>query len=150
MSACVNSLLRIESSRNSPGSDPMKTNIQSALRQSLFRSTMNVRGIAIAALTLALATISSFAQTTILSETFEGSFPSANAWSVGDANASGTTAYWDDVDSAFGGEGTHGGSWKGYCAAVGYAGTTTSPLYRDYMSAYMSKSITFQATHQPA
>lgn len=54
------------------------------------------------------------AQTTILSEGFEGNFPSDNGWSVGDANSSGTPAYWDDRDSAFGGEGTRSGSWKGY------------------------------------
>jgi len=66
---------------------------------------------------------------TVLSEGFEGSFP--GSWSVGDANSSGTPAYWDDVDSAFGGEGTHSGSWKGYCADIGNAGTTTSPLYQN-------------------
>ena len=83
----------------------------------------------------------SLSATTILSETFEGNFPTDNGWSVGDANSGGTTAYWDDVDSSFGGEGTHGGSWKGYCAGVGYGGTTTSPLHQNSMTAYMSKSI---------
>ena len=53
------------------------------------------------------------AQTTILSEGFEGNFPADNGWSVVDSNASGTTAYWDDVNSAFGGEGTHTGNYKG-------------------------------------
>jgi clostripain len=78
---------------------------------------------------------------TLLSEGFEGSFPSDNGWSVGDANSSGTAAYWDDVSSSFGGEGTHSGLWKGYCAGVGYAGTSSSPTYQNYMAAYMSKSI---------
>ena len=81
------------------------------------------------------------AQTVILSETFEGFFPAGNGWSVGDANASGVAAYWDDVDSAFGGEGTYAGSWKGYCAGFGYAGASANPGYRDHMRAYMSKSI---------
>ena len=78
---------------------------------------------------------------TLLSEGFEGSFPSDNGWSVGDSNSNGTTAYWDDVSSSFGGEGTHGGSWKGYCAGVGYGGTSSTPTYRDSMNAYMSRSI---------
>src|ERR1039458_1381171 len=96
---------------------------------------------ALCLLALLLLAVPGLAQTTILTEGFEGSFPADNGWSVGDANASGTPAYWDDVNSSFGGEGTHGGSWKGYCAGVGYAGTTTSPFYTNYMSAYMSKTI---------
>jgi hypothetical protein len=71
------------------------------------------------------------AQVTIFSEDFEGSFPSLNGWSVGDSNSSGTIAYWDDVNSSFGGEGTHGGSSKGYCAGFGYAGSSTSPTYQN-------------------
>ena len=62
---------------------------------------------------------------TILSEDFEGNFPSDNGWAVADANSSGIAAYWGAVDSAFGGEGTQSGSKKGYCAGVGFAGTTT-------------------------
>ena len=76
---------------------------------------------------------------TNLSEGFESSFP--GSWSVGDANASGTPAYWDQVDSSFGGEGTHSGSYKGYCAGIGYAGTTNAPQYVTNMTAYMSRSI---------
>ena len=30
---------------------------------------------------------------------------------------------------------------KGYCAAVGYAGTSTNPTYQNYMTADMSKGI---------
>ena len=81
------------------------------------------------------------AQTTVLFEGFEGSFPADNGWYVGDNDPQGTPAYWDDVNAAFGGEDTHGGSWKGYCAGVGYDGTSTSPLYRDYMSSEMSRTI---------
>ncbi|MBI5384444.1 MAG: hypothetical protein HZA90_07120 [Verrucomicrobia bacterium] len=79
------------------------------------------------------------AQVTNLFEGFEGTFP--GAWSVGDANASGTPAYWGRVDSAFGGEGTHAGSYKGYCAGVGYAGTTSAPVYVTNMTATMSRSV---------
>ena len=81
------------------------------------------------------------AQTTIFTEDFEGAFPGYNEWSVGDANTNGTTAYWDDVNSSFGDEGTHAGSGKGYCAGVGYSGSTSSPSYRDYMLAYMDVDI---------
>src|SRR6266487_1706436 len=52
------------------------------------------------------------AQTTsLLFEGFEGSFPSDNGWSVGDANALSGTAYWDDVPTLFYGSVTaHTGS----------------------------------------
>lgn len=79
--------------------------------------------------------------TTILSETFEDSFPSTNSWRVGDSNSAGTTAYWDDVNSSFGGEGTHGGSRKGYVAGSGYSGTSSAPRYQDNMLAYMRRSV---------
>ena len=85
------------------------------------------------------ATLGLQAQTTILSEGFEGDFP--GAWSVGDANSSGTPAYWDDVRDDFGGEGARSGSWKGYCAGVGYAGNSANPSYLNSMSAYMSRNI---------
>lgn len=85
------------------------------------------------------ATLALQAQTTILSEGFEGDFP--GAWSVGDANSSGTPAYWDDVRDDFGGEGARSGSWKGYCAGVGYAGSSANPSYLNSMSAYMSRNI---------
>ena len=76
---------------------------------------------------------------TNVSEGFEGSFP--GSWAVGDANASGTPAYWGQVDSNFGGEGTHSGTNKGYCAGIGYAGTTNAPQYVTNMTSYMSRSI---------
>ena len=81
------------------------------------------------------------AQFTNLYEGFEGAFP--GAWSVADTNSSGTTAYWGQVDAAFGGRGTHSGSYKGYCAGTGYAGTTNTPTYQNNMGAYMSQSIDF-------
>ncbi|MGQ9718372.1 MAG: hypothetical protein ACUVWK_00740 [Nitrososphaerales archaeon] len=80
--------------------------------------------------------------TTIFTEDFEGSFGNGiNGWSVGDDNPSGTTAYWNDVNSAFGGEGTYSGSWKAYCAGSGYGGTSSSPTYQNYMDAYMTRTV---------
>jgi hypothetical protein len=78
---------------------------------------------------------------TVLYEGFEGSFPSDNGWSVRDANATGTPAFWDDVHANFGGEGAHTGNWKGYCAGVGNAGTFDAPLYQNSMAASMSRNI---------
>src|SRR5437870_1127433 len=83
---------------------------------------------------------SSRGQTTILSEGFEGNFP--GDWLVGDANATGITAYWKDVDlRSFGTSPPHGGNWAGYCAGVGYGGTTRNPTYQNYMVAYMARSF---------
>jgi hypothetical protein len=79
------------------------------------------------------------AQTTLLFEGFEGAFP--GTWSVGDANANGSPAYWDDVNAAFGGRPPHSGNWKGYCAGIGYAGTSSAPQYTNYMTAYMSRTL---------
>ena len=62
-------------------------------------------------------------------------------WIVGDSNPEDTPAYWARVDSAFGGEGTHAGNFKGYCAGTGFDGTATSPLYRDNMRAYLSRTV---------
>ena len=81
------------------------------------------------------------AAVTIFSEDFEGAFPSAGAWTVGDADPFGTNCYWGAVDSAFGGEGAHGGTRKAYCAAVGFLGTSAAPLYQCDMSAFMSRQI---------
>jgi len=85
------------------------------------------------------------AQTTILSEDFEGNFPSDNGWTVGDSNASGTPSYWGTEDASFGGEGTHGGNRKGYCAGIGHGGTTANPTYQNSMTANMSKTIDLSA-----
>jgi len=80
--------------------------------------------------------------TTIFSEGFESGFGNGfNGWSVGDSNPSGTTAYWNDVNSAFGGEGTHSGNYKAYCAGTGYGGSSSSPTYQNYMDAYMTRTV---------
>jgi hypothetical protein len=78
-------------------------------------------------------------QTTVLSEGLEGVFP-GSSWTVGDASGVGI-ALWNDVNSAFGGEGTHSGDWKGYCAGDNYEGTTTNPLYRNSMNTFMETTI---------
>ncbi len=72
---------------------------------------------------------------------FEGFESGLVNWVVGDGNPAGPPAYWGVVNAAFGGEGTHGGSAKAYCAAVGYAGSTTSPNYTNDMTAYLSRTI---------
>ncbi|MEM3382570.1 MAG: Ig-like domain-containing protein [Nitrososphaerales archaeon] len=80
--------------------------------------------------------------TEIFSEGFESGFGNGiNGWSVGDSNPSGTTAYWNDVSSAFGGEGTHSGNYKAYCAGFNYGGTFSSPTYQNYMDAYMTRTV---------
>ncbi len=72
---------------------------------------------------------------------FEGFEASLTNWVMGDANPSGVAAYWGRVDSAFGQEGTHSGNFKGYCAAIGYSGTATTPSYRSNMFAYLARTV---------
>lgn len=93
----------------------------------------------VAALMLVAQLVSAQVTLTNLSEGFEGSFP--GSWSVGDSNFTGNAAYWGQVNSAFGGEGTHSGSFKAYCAGFGYNGTSASPLYTNYMGAYMVRTV---------
>src|SRR6266487_5781463 len=88
--------------------------------------------------------LSAPSQTILLFEGFEGNFPSDNGWAVGDANADGlVNPYWDDVNLAFGGEGTHTGSRKGYCAGTKYpiGSNEPDPYYEDYMDAFMSRAV---------
>ncbi len=102
------------------------------------------RAGAVAGLGLALALApNARAQTTLLFEGFEGAFPGANLWSVGDSNAASGLVYWDDVYTTFGSVAAHTGGWKGYCAGVGFVNTPSGPLYTNYMAAYMSKALSF-------
>lgn len=78
---------------------------------------------------------------TVLSETFESGSLATNGWTVGDANASGTPAYWNIVADTFGAGGVHGGTKKAYCAGTGYGGNTLDPTYQNDMTAYMSCTI---------
>src|SRR5215203_3830016 len=82
------------------------------------------------------------AQTLLFSEGFEGAFPGVS-WLVGDDNTNGASATWDDVPAAFGGEATHSGLWKGYCAGSLYAfgATNANPTYTNSMAAYMQRTI---------
>jgi hypothetical protein len=75
----------------------------------------------------------------ILSEGFEDVFPEANGWSVG--GGSGPT--WRDVNAPFGGEGTHSGNWKGYCAGTAYPFNSpeAQPTYANNMAAAMTRTI---------
>ncbi|HMJ64185.1 MAG TPA: CARDB domain-containing protein, partial [Candidatus Binatia bacterium] len=79
------------------------------------------------------------AQTTLLSEGFEGAFP--GSWAVDDVNPEGDPAYWKDVPNNFGSVRPHTGSWMGYCAGVGFAGPTFVPNYQSYMTAIMQRSV---------
>jgi len=74
------------------------------------------------------------AQLIILSEDFETAFP--GIWTTGNTGSGPT---WRDVNSFFGGEGTHSGNWKGYCAGTAYpfGSTEPSPTYTNSMAAYM-------------
>lgn len=69
------------------------------------------------------------ATVTIKSEGFEGSFP--NTWSVY-AKSGYTDAYWDDT-----GYKKHVGSWGGFCADEGTAGTGYGGQYVNNMNAWM-------------
>src|ERR1043165_6491665 len=91
-------------------------------------------------LAFAFCSVSSlWSQTTILSEGFEGAFP--GLWTVGYSDPEGSDATWKDVDAAFGGEGAHTGNWKGYCAGIGYGGTSANPTYDVSMSAFMARQV---------
>ncbi|HXJ71560.1 MAG TPA: hypothetical protein VNM37_01865, partial [Candidatus Dormibacteraeota bacterium] len=92
---------------------------------------------ACALLTLAVI-LPAGARTTNFFERFEAGLTN---WIIGDADSAGTPAYWGIVDSAFGGEGTHGGGFKAYCAGVGFAGDANAPLYRDSMRAYLTRTV---------
>ncbi len=90
---------------------------------------------------LALALVPKLsAQTVILSDGFENGL---NGWLAGDNNIDppGAPCYWGVVNSAFGGRGVHSGNNKLYCAAVGYVGDTTAPLYQPNMAASLSRTM---------
>jgi hypothetical protein len=75
------------------------------------------------------------AEITILLDNFEYS-TLTNNWTVYDGfdPQDPPDIAWGIVNSAFGSEGTHGGSNKVYCAAVGYLGSSVSPQYSDVES----------------
>jgi len=82
------------------------------------------------------------AQTVIFSDGFENGL---SGWQAGDYNIDlpGTPSYWGVVNFGFGGTvvGTHSGTNKAYCAAVGFMGTTLSPNYQPNMTAILSRTI---------
>ena len=83
------------------------------------------------------------AQTRIFLENFEGAFPGTN-WNVGDFGEAG--AYWDDVDLlSFGSPPPRAGSWAGYCAGIGFAGTFQFPDYQPDMLAVMERTVDLSA-----
>jgi hypothetical protein len=92
----------------------------------------------IALLFILCGTLSSRA---VITNFFEGFEAGLANWIVGDGDPLGPPAYWNITDAAFGGEGTHSGNFKGYCAANGFAGTTTGPLYQNNMRAYLTRTL---------
>jgi len=79
------------------------------------------------------------AQTTIISEGFEGAFP--NTWSTGDLNPNNGLVYWKDEYNTFGSVTAHSGSWKGYCAGISNGVPVTVAGYANNQQAYMSKPM---------
>lgn len=92
------------------------------------------------AMNLLSASVTS-AQTIVFRETFEGGFPAEGGWLVGDQNADGDTAYWDDVNLYDFGTPPVRSEWVGYCAGVGYWGSPFQPYYQTEMIAYMERSL---------
>ncbi len=84
-----------------------------------------------------VAAFSAHAQTTLLSESFEGAFP--GSWSTGDPTQ--PAVYWKDVPNTLGTVTAHTGTWKGYCAGIGYSGTAANPTYTNNMTSFMSRSL---------
>jgi len=91
------------------------------------------------------ATFSAPAQTRVFLEDFEGAFPGTN-WVVFDGGSGESPAYWDDVDLlSFGSPPPRAGSWAGYCAGIGYAGTFQFPDYQPDMLAVMERTVDLSA-----
>ena len=129
---------------------PMKTNSKRHLPGHPSRTGRAALAVlAIFALCLGFLRTAQAATVTNLFEGFEGSFPSDNGWTVGDANATGTNAWWDDVNNTIGTVPSHSGSWKGYSAGVGFAGTAAAPLYQPYMDSYMRRTLDLRTNCSP-
>ena len=81
------------------------------------------------------------AQTIILSDDFEAGWP--GPWTTGNTGSGPT---WRDVNALFGGEGTHGGNWKAYCAATTYPfdSTEPNPAYTNKMQAYLETAFSLR------
>ncbi|HMJ88786.1 MAG TPA: hypothetical protein VK530_03160, partial [Candidatus Acidoferrum sp.] len=81
------------------------------------------------------------AQTTILADGFESAFP--GVWTATDTNGLDGTFTWRDVNSTFGGESTHGGNWKAYCAGTRYPFNSLelNPTYTNHMDGFITAPI---------
>lgn len=90
---------------------------------------------------LALFLAGLFQARAVTTNFFEGFESGLTNWIVGDVEPEGAPAYWGIVNAAFGGEGTRSGNFKAYCAATGYAGTSNSPNYTNFMRARLERSI---------
>jgi len=96
-------------------------------------------------LTIVMAGWDASAQTQtniIFRENFEGLFPEAGGWAVGDQNPDGDPAFWEEVNLAeFGSPPPNGSAWAGYCAGVGFGGAFIQPSYQSSMAGFMSKTL---------
>ncbi|MCP8309601.1 MAG: hypothetical protein H3Z54_13080, partial [archaeon] len=73
----------------------------------------------------------------IFEEDFETGY---DGWSIDDSNPTPPDAHWALALSAFGNEGTNGGSQKIYCSAP-FDGTSASPLYKTNIDSYMTRTV---------
>ena len=87
----------------------MSVKIVGGVLLALFGATATLRGV------------------TVLSENFEGSFPGANGWTVGDGNSTGTPAHWGKVKSAFGVKGRMAARGKAIAPGSDIPGRPTAP-----------------------
>lgn len=95
---------------------------------------------------LIFASLGLRAQTTVFFEGFEGAFP--GPWQVGDFEPAGDPGWWADV-TAMGSVTPRTGSWMGYCAGVGNAGTFFAPRYPGEMYGFMDRTVNLAGQANP-
>ncbi len=97
------------------------------------------RGAPVIAVPLLVLALHIHAQTTFVSEGFEGVFP--GSWSIGDSNLTSGQVYWKDVNNSFGTVTAHSGTWKGYCAGYSNGVPVSIAQYANDMQAYMTTNV---------
>ncbi len=81
------------------------------------------------------------AQTTMFFEGFENRAAFTNNWAVEGFYGEDDPILWGVVNKDFGGEATHAGTNKIYCAANRFLGTTRAPLYQDDMQTVFHRDV---------
>ena len=121
----------------------MKSSSFTWFRRSTLFAISRVSFVVVASLLICAGSLR--AQTRIFLEDFEGVFPGTN-WTVSDLGSGEFPAYWDDVNLlSFGSPPARAGSWAGYCAGIGYAGTFQFPDYQPDMLAVMERTVDLTA-----